>query len=113
VSIPPPVNVELTDGLPERTRALIGTIFADYVNRLSLDRFYRDVLLRLCRKEIGLFWFKEKLTKQASGQAKPITEEEWDEFLVNEDGQSIKAERLFQLHLALANLYRVKKFREK
>jgi CRISPR-associated protein Cst1 len=97
-----------TDRLPEHIKASIEAVFTDYINRRGLDRFHRDILLRLRRKEIGLFWFKEKLTKQISEFIQPLTEEEWEKFLVDDEGRSAKTERLFQLHLALANLYRVK-----
>ncbi|MGB8218003.1 MAG: hypothetical protein WCE94_11950 [Candidatus Methanoperedens sp.] len=107
-----PSDTESTDELPERIKTLIELLFTDYVNRRGLDRFYRDILLRLRRKEVGLFWFKDKLTKQVSEEIQPLTEEEWEKFLVNDEGQSIKTERLFQLHLALANIYRVKVFEE-
>jgi len=108
----PIADWESTDALPERIKPLIEAIFIDYIRR-GLERFHRDILLRLRRKEIGLFWFKEKLTKQISENVQPLTEEEWEHFLVDDEGQSAKTERLFQLHLALANLYRVKRFNEK
>lgn len=92
--------------LPNRIQTLINHFFQDYVNRRGIERFYRDILSRLRKREIGLFWFKEHLTKQVFEDVSPITEEEWEGFLVDDEGQSIKTERLFQLHLALANLYR-------
>ncbi|MEW6424829.1 MAG: hypothetical protein AB1523_08815 [Bacillota bacterium] len=97
------------DGLPEEIKVLLKSIFIDYVERRGLDRFYKDVLLRLRQKEIGLFWFKQKLTTKVLEQVDPIEQEKWEEFLVDEEGQSIKAERLFQLHLFLANFYRVRR----
>jgi len=105
-------NVESTDGLSVKLKALIEILFTNYVCNRGLVRFHRDILIRLRRGEIGLFWFKEKLTKQAFNQVEPITDEEWEELLVDDEGQSIKAERLFQLHIAFANLYRIKKFKE-
>ncbi len=98
-----------TDGLPEQIATLIKEVFTDYVNRRGLDRFYRDILLRLRRKEIGPLWFKEKLTTQISEDIQSLSEEEWEQFLVDEEGQSMKTEKVFQLHLALANLYRIKR----
>lgn len=103
-----PYEESATDGLPEQMTTLIESVFADYVDRRGLDRFHRDILLRLRRKEIGLLWFKGKVTKQIADSTKPLTEEKWDAFLVDDEGQSIKTERLFQLHLALANLYKRK-----
>ncbi|MBT9132225.1 MAG: hypothetical protein DDT33_00738 [Firmicutes bacterium] len=108
VSMPP--DEESGDSLPERINSLVDVMFTDYIDRRGIDRFHRDVLIRLHRGEIGLFWFREKLTKQ---DHQPLSEEEWEDFLVDDEGQSIRAERLFQLHLALANLYRMKRFNEK
>jgi len=87
---------------------VIEAVFTNYVKKRGLDRFHRDILLRLRRKELRLSWFKEKLTQQVYDEFQPLTEEEWEEFLVDDAGQSAKTERLFQLHLALVNLYREK-----
>lgn len=109
VNISIPIVGESTDGLPERFEDLIKALFTDYIGRRGLDRFYRDILLRLRRREIGLFWFKEKLAKRIFEDIQQLTEEEWEKFLINDEGQSIKTERLFQLNLGLANLYKMKK----
>lgn len=103
---------ESTEGLPVHIKTLIEAVFTDYVDRRGFDRFHRDILLRLRRKDIGLFWFKEKLTNQNYDYIQPLSEEEWEDFLINDEGQVAKTERLFQLHLALANLYRVKEIDE-
>lgn len=99
---------ESSDGLPEQIRPVIKVIFTAYVDRRGLDRFHRDILLRLRRRDIGLFWFKERVAKQIYEGVQPLTEEQWEEFLVDDEGHGIKLERLFQLHLVLANLYRTK-----
>lgn len=102
-----------SDGLTESIDTLIKELFTSYVEGRGLDRFHRDILLRLRRREIGLFWFKEKITKQIYEDVQSLTEQQWEDFLVDDEGQGMKSERLFQLHLALANLYRVKGFNEK
>ncbi len=112
VNLSPPIYGESTDELPNRVKTLIEVLFADYIEGRGLDRFHQDILLRLRRREIGLFWFKERLTKQTFEDIHPLTEDKWEEFLVDDEGRSIKAERLFQLHLALANIYRAKRFNE-
>lgn len=113
INISTSIDGESINGLPERIKNLIELIFTNCVDRRGLDRFYRDILLRFHRKEIGFFWFRGKLAKQISEDIQPLTEEEWEEFLVDSEGQSIKSERLFQLHLAFANLYRTERFKEK
>jgi len=104
---------EPSDGLPERIQTVIKALFTAYVDRRGLDRFHRDILLRLRRRDIGLFWFKERVVKQTYEGVQPLSEQQWEEFLVDDEGQGIESERLFQLHLALANLYRMKGFNEK
>ncbi|MHC1581463.1 MAG: hypothetical protein ACXQT5_00280, partial [Candidatus Syntropharchaeia archaeon] len=103
-----PVEEISADGLPQRIRELLDLLFIDYVERRGIDRFNRDILARLRRKELGLFWFKEKLTKEICEDVQPLSEGEWEEFLLDEEGRDMRWERLFQLHLALANLYRMK-----
>lgn len=110
LSLPP--FTEVNTRLPNRIQALINHFFHDYVNRRGIERFHRDILSRLRKREIGFFWFKERLTKQVFEDVSPITEEEWEDFLVDDEGQSIKTERIFQLHLVLANLYRMKMLKE-
>jgi len=96
---------ESMDGLPTNIKFIIESEFNYYINERGLDRFHRDVLQRLRGKEIGLFWFREKLTK-GWNLATLLSEKEWEEFLIDDEGQNIKSERLFQLHLFVANLYR-------
>ncbi|MDA8227380.1 MAG: hypothetical protein M0T74_06685 [Desulfitobacterium hafniense] len=98
---------ELGNGMPLRVERLIDLVFHDYVNERGLDRFRRDILVRLVRKDIGLSWFKQKLTKRIFEDIQPLTEDEWNE-LVDNEGKSVKTERLFELNLIIANLYRLK-----
>ncbi|GEM_PF-2375996 len=97
---------EPIDVLPANIKFMMESEFNYHINERGLDRFHRDVLQRLRVKEIGLFWFQEKLTKGWNESTKPLSKKEWDEFLIDDDGQNIKSERLFQLHLFVANLYR-------
>jgi hypothetical protein len=97
---------DTSDGLPANIKFLIESEFNHYINERGLDRFHRDVLQRLRRKEIGLSWFREKLTKGGNDLANPLPEKEWEEFLIDDDGKNIKLDRLYQLHLFAANLYR-------
>jgi CRISPR-associated protein Cst1 len=96
------------NGLPECAENLLKAIFDDYINRKGLELFHRNILLRLHKGELGLYWFKKKFTAQALDELAPYTEEEWEKFLMDDEGRSIKFERLLQLHLALSNLYRLK-----
>ncbi len=107
VDILPLESEELGNGMPLRVERLIDLVFHDYVNERGLDRFRRDILVRLVRKDIGLSWFKQKLTKRIFEDIQPLTEDEWNE-LVDNEGKSVKTERLFELNLIIANLYRLK-----
>jgi hypothetical protein len=53
-----------------------------------------------------LGWFHKKLTQQISSDIVPLAEEEWEEFLLDDQQGFAIPDRLFQLHLALANLLR-------
>lgn len=100
-------TVPQKSGLPMSVERRLRTTFSQYVERRGLDRFHRDVLLRLRRRELGILWFKRQLTrKEDEGSTKgPISEDEWEDFLKDEEGRSCAEERLFQMHLVLANLY--------
>ena len=97
---------DASDGLSQRIGTLLEALFGHYVDRLGMERSRRDILQRLRRKEIGLKWFHDRLTKQISDEISPLTEDEWEEFLVDDQGRSVVFERLFQLHLAATNLLR-------
>lgn len=108
INIPELNDAESKDGLPEKVRTLVEAIFTDYVENRGIDRFYRDILLRLRRGELGLTWFKKRLTDKRSDNLEPILPDEWEEFLVDMEGKSNRSERLFQLNLILANNYRLR-----
>lgn len=64
-------------------------------------------MARLRRREIGLEWFRRWLTnKRKSREGEPLAEARWETLLKDEEGRPCTQERLFQMHLALANLYR-------
>lgn len=110
ISVSPSVNGQSTDGLSQRLRELTEAIFLDYVNRRGLDRFHRDVLMRLRRREIGFVWLKNKLMGPKSENVQPLSEEEWENFIIGDEGQDAAISKTFQIHLALANLYRENRF---
>lgn len=99
---------EPASGLPAEVESCLKQTFFDYVERRGLGRFHHDILMRLRRKEIGLAWFKGRLTCEGQDQAvrPPFSEDHWENFLKDEEGRSCAGERRFQMHLLLANLYR-------
>ncbi len=94
--------------IPSAVTILLHESFSQSVAHRGLERFYQDVLLRLRRHEIGLNWFKAHLVEngQESFSNAMLSEEEWEQFLTDEEGRPCGAERLFQMHLVLANMYR-------
>lgn len=95
-------------GLSRAVESCLKQTFLEYAERRGLNRFHRDILTRLRRKEIALTWFKHRLTREGEDRAvmQPFSEGDWESFLEDEEGHSCASERLFQMHLVLANLYR-------
>lgn len=95
-------------GLPERAEDYVKMIFYDYIDRKGVDWFHRNILLRLRKGELGLYWFKKKFTSPTLDGVMSYTDDEWEKLLADDNGGSIKFERSLQLNLALSNLYRLK-----
>lgn len=101
---------ELPDGsgLPSEVVERLEYVFSQYVERRGLKRFQADMLTRLRRRDIRLGWFRRQLTDEGNpGSVRdPLNEGQWGEFLKDEEGRECAGERLFQMHLFLANAYR-------
>ena len=89
---------------PQITQAS-ALYFSDYVDRRGIERFKRDILDRFDRGEIGLLWLRDLFVRLAQ-KYEGFTLGDWDEFVHDEDGRPVAYELLFQMRLALANLYR-------
>ncbi len=96
-------------GLPVAVECCLKEAFTQYIKQRGLNRFGSDVLVPLRRQELGLAWFRRRLVHEGrrSSTSKPFTKDNWEDFLKDEEGRSYSRERLFQMHLVLANLYRV------
>ena len=101
-----PRNLE-TDLLPEYEE-LLARIMDDYVNRKGLLKFQKYALEELKRGEKGLYWFRRQFSLLQKGFEDP---DNWDRFLNDSNGNSIRAIRLFQLTLHLSNRYREQAFK--
>ena len=101
-------DFERNSGLPTAVETYLREIFARYTEQWGLNRFHRDVLARLRRKEIGLGWFRHRITNTDWKPSQPalFSGDEWESFLRDENGRPLAGERLFQMHLLFANLYR-------
>jgi hypothetical protein len=96
-----------SDGLPSLFSVLIDGLFEQYRERIGLEGIYKQVLQQLKSRKKGLWWFKERFeTTAASLENVHFDDAVWEEFMLDENGQLLQHERLFQFHLAIANLYR-------
>lgn len=95
-------------GLPVAVETCLQEMFSRYIAQRGLERFYRDVLVRLRRKEIGLAWFRHWIVQQEQGTPDAITlsQEGWEDLLKDDEGRPCRRERQFQMRLLIANLYR-------
>ncbi|MHB8565529.1 MAG: hypothetical protein ACYC7D_04415 [Nitrososphaerales archaeon] len=94
--------------LPDKIATRLSEVFNQYIAERGLDRFERDILLRLQRAEIGFGWFAAKLTVDYPNSDR-INEEEFNGFLLGPSGRFETSERLFQMSLFLNNAYRLAK----
>jgi CRISPR-associated protein Cst1 len=101
-------DFECDSGLTTAVETHLREIFARYTEQRGLNRFHRDVLARLRRKEIGLGWFKHRITNTDWKPSQPalFSWDEWESFVRDENGRPLARERLFQMHLLFSNLYR-------
>jgi hypothetical protein len=104
----PPKRDSADTGLPSTLESLTESAFSQYVARRGPERFQRDVLLPLRRRRMGIEglkrWFTTSL-ERANAKWESFSDD-WDALMQDENGRSISLDRLFQLHLLLANMYR-------
>lgn len=106
INFPQP-SIKGHNGLPEKINTILEVLFRDYIEQRGISRFYQDILVKLRKNELGITWFKKKFTGNVFSEIEPLTELEWDDFLLDEEGNTAITERYFQLKLAFANLYRM------
>ena len=90
-------------GLPDRAEDRLRDVFSSYLRTKGLDRFRENVLAHLRREGTGLVWFRRVMV---GSRESALTVEEWEDFLKDGQGQPCVGERIFQMHLMLANLWR-------
>jgi hypothetical protein len=103
-SSPVPQGLAESSGLPEKIARGLVLLFTNYAENRGLKRVRKDILEPLQKRETGISWFENRLV--GSGENN-ITEEEWEEFLHDSQGNTLIAERTFQMTLFLNNLYRM------
>lgn len=94
-----------TSGLPPNLLGAISQLHEGYVNERGVERFRKYILAPMLKGERGLGWFKKKLVDRKESEV-PLSEDEWEHMLVDEEGNTRRQETLFQLMLALSNFYR-------
>ena len=105
----PPLTWVATSGLSRDVEGQLYEVVTDYVRQRGLSRFRRDVLMPMRKGDMGIGWFRTQLVREEeddSGENEGWTEEQWVDFLRDDEGMSMTSERLFQLHLCIAELYR-------
>jgi len=95
-------------GLPNEVGDKLRQIMLRYIKERGCDRFRREVLTRFRRRDIGLAWLGGRLIRRDARYLdwKPLPESQWEQFLRDEEGRPCPAEKLLQVQLAMANLYR-------
>jgi hypothetical protein len=96
-------------GLPAAFERLLAGYFRQYTDTRGVPRFRRDILQRLGTRQIGFGWLIARLREQeVDGTVDiPLTAEELESFEYDDHGRPARQERLFQMHLHLANLYQL------
>jgi len=100
--LPKIVGPHGTDISPDLERS-IHKIAEDFLDERDLLSLRKDIIQGLIDGEIGLYWFRTRLSKYDSAYR---DEAYWERFFTAEDGHSIKGLRLFQFTLILANHFR-------
>ncbi|MGF3521947.1 MAG: hypothetical protein ACQXXJ_02485 [Candidatus Bathyarchaeia archaeon] len=100
---PAEVVIPRNTDLPPDVEQLIFRVSQDYITMRGLSRFKKDVVEELVSGEKTLYWFKEKF---AAIEPRYSDEEYWERFCSDENGNSIRNLRLFQLSLLLINYFR-------
>jgi hypothetical protein len=95
-------------GLPNKVARMLTWLYFRYTQKRGRAQFQEDVLIPLRQMEIGLEWFHHRfidLGKELA-EANFSLDTQWESFLRDEEGRLRSGERLFQMRLMLANLYR-------
>ena len=96
------------NGIPEKINRTLEMIAKNYIEQRGDSRYYQDILVKIRKKELGMAWIRRKFTESSVLNNEPITEQEWDDFLIDDEGNDVKNERFFQIQLAFANIYRMR-----
>ena len=95
-------------GLPNEVARMLRWLYLRYTQQRGRGQFQKEVLIRLRQAELGLVWFRHRFIGLGREFKQPefSLEIQWENFLRDEEGRLRSGERLFQMHLMLANLYR-------
>lgn len=89
-------------GIPKYIENLLKQIMDNYDKK----RVFRDLISRLSKGELTIYWFKNEFVKRGKYVEGKISEDDWDDFCKDENGNNITSLRFFQLRLALNDMYR-------
>ncbi|MEP0826173.1 MAG: hypothetical protein HRF40_11870, partial [Nitrososphaera sp.] len=93
----------------DRYEQIASKLVDYYLKRYGEEKLRKYVFAGLMRKELGLYWFREQLSKIDCSFR---DDDYWDAFLQDEDGRKVPYTRIFQLHLSMRNVLRQHLFKE-
>lgn len=95
-------------GLPIEVARMLTWLYFRYIQKRGRAQFQEDILMRLRQTELGLQWFHHRIIDLGRELADEnlSLDIQWESFLRDQEGRLRSAERLFQMRLMLANLYR-------
>jgi len=95
-------------GLPNEIEQMLRVLYFRYTRQRGRAQFQQDVLIRLREMDIGLEWFHHRLIDlgKVLTESDFAVKNQWESFLTDGEGRLLSGERLFQMHLMVANLYR-------
>lgn len=100
---------DITTMPPEEYEQLASKIVEYYLQKYGEEKLRYYVFEGLMRKGLGLYWFREQLSK-----IDPSFKDDdyWDSFLQDKEGRSTPSTRLFQMHLSMRNVLRQHAFKD-
>lgn len=98
-----------SQGMQDRYESLASKLVAYYLEKHGEERLRKYVFEGLRRKELGLYWFREQLSKIDPNFN---DDDYWETFLQDEGGKRVPSTRLFQLHLSIRNVLKQHPFKD-
>jgi hypothetical protein len=102
-------TIPLTTDLSPEHAEMAYKIMDNYISQRGALRFQKDVIWELRSGEKDLYWFREKFSQLNKAYS---DNDYWESFTTDQNGNSIKFLRFFQLSLLLTNRFMEQAFKE-